>query len=76
MTSIWIDDVVVGEKDGFADFVIRLDAPTSAPLTVNYSTANSTARLQRLHSLLGHADLRPRRDGQNRLRAAGRRRRR
>ena len=41
--SISIDDVVVGEQDGFADFVIRLDAPTSAPLTVDYSTGNSTA---------------------------------
>ena len=41
--SISIDDVVVGEQDGFADFVIRLDAPTNAPLTVNYSTVNSTA---------------------------------
>ena len=38
-----IDDVVVGEQDGFADFVIRLDAPTNAPLTVDYDTANSTA---------------------------------
>ena len=43
MTSIWIDDIVVGEQDGFADFVIRLDAPASAPVTVDYSTANSTA---------------------------------
>ena len=50
MTSPWspslaisIDDVTVGEQDGFADFVIRLDAPTSAPVTVNYSTAPSTA---------------------------------
>ena len=34
---------MVGEQDGFADFVIRLDAPTSAPLTVYYSTAPSTA---------------------------------
>ena len=41
--SISIDDVVVGEQDGFADFVIRLDAPTSAPLTVHYSTGDSTA---------------------------------
>ncbi len=41
--SISIDDVVVGEQDGFADFVIRLDAPTSAPITVYYSTAPSTA---------------------------------
>ena len=43
MTSILIDDVVVGEQDGFADFVIRLDAPASARVTVNYSTLNSTA---------------------------------
>ena len=41
--SISIDDVTVGEQDGFADFVIRLDAPTTAPITVNYSTAHSTA---------------------------------
>ena len=41
--AIWIDDVVVGEQDGFADFVIRLDAPTTAPVTVNYSTVPSTA---------------------------------
>ena len=43
MTSIWIDDVVVGEKDGSADFVIRLDAPATAQVTVDYSTAPSTA---------------------------------
>ena len=42
-SSIWIDDVVVGEKDGVANFVIRLDTPASAPVTVNYSTASSTA---------------------------------
>ena len=41
--AISIDDVVVGEQDGFADFVIRLNAPTTAPLTVNYRTNNSTA---------------------------------
>ncbi len=43
MTSISIDDVVVGEQDGFANFVIRLDAPATAPVTVNYRTDNSTA---------------------------------
>ena len=42
-SSIWIDDVVVGEQDGFADFVIRLDGPTTLPVTVDYATANSTA---------------------------------
>ena len=36
MTSIWIDDVVVGEKDGQAVFVVRLDAPASAQVTVHY----------------------------------------
>ena len=39
--SIWIDDVVVGEQDGFADFVIRLDAPASAPVTLSYTTVGS-----------------------------------
>jgi len=43
MASISIDDVVVGEQDGFANFVIRLDAPASTPVTVNYRTDNSTA---------------------------------
>ena len=38
-----IDDVVVEEQDGFADFVIRLDAPATAPVTVNYAQANGTA---------------------------------
>ena len=42
MTSILIDDVVVGEQDGFANFMIRLDAPASAQVTVDYGTANST----------------------------------
>ncbi len=41
--NISVDDVVVGEQDGFADFVIRLDAPATAPVTVNYRTDNSTA---------------------------------
>ena len=41
--AISIDDVTAGEQDDFADFVIRLDAPTTAPVTVNYSTAPSTA---------------------------------
>ena len=41
--NISIDDVVVGEQDGFADFVIRLDAPASAAITVSYNTAGGTA---------------------------------
>ena len=48
--AISIDDVIAGEQDDFADFVIRLDAPTSAPVTVDYDTVNSTANYrQRLH---------------------------
>ena len=43
MTSIWIDDVVVGEQDGVANFVIRLDAAATGKVTVNYSTVPSTA---------------------------------
>ena len=36
MTSILIDDVVVGEQDGFAKFMIRLDAPATSQVTVDY----------------------------------------
>ena len=41
--SISIDNVTAGEQDDFADFVIRLDAPTTAPVTVFYQTIPSTA---------------------------------
>ena len=41
--AIWIDDVTAGEQDGFADFVIRLDAPTTTAVTVFYQTVPSTA---------------------------------
>ena len=43
MTSIWINDVTVGEQDRVAKFMIRLDAAATAPVTVNYTTVSSTA---------------------------------
>src|SRR4029077_15774271 len=36
-------DVIVGERDGFVDLVVSLSAPGTSPVTVNYSTFNSTA---------------------------------
>jgi hypothetical protein len=38
-----VDDIVVGEKAGFAEFVVRLSAPSAAPVSVNYFTSNGTA---------------------------------
>jgi hypothetical protein len=36
-------DAIVGEGDGYVDLAVRLSAPGSEPVAVNYSTANSTA---------------------------------
>jgi hypothetical protein len=36
-------DVVVGEREPYAEFVIRLSAPSSNVVSVNYSTSNGTA---------------------------------
>ena len=36
-------DMVVGEGDGYVDLAVRLSAPGTNPVTVNYATANSTA---------------------------------
>ena len=38
-----VDDIVVGEKDGFAEFVVRLNAPSAAPVSINYFTENGSA---------------------------------
>jgi hypothetical protein len=38
-----VDDIVVGEKDGFAEFVVRLNAPSTAAVSVNYFTSNGSA---------------------------------
>jgi hypothetical protein len=36
-------DVVVGEREPYAEFVVRLSAPSSNVVSVNYSTTNGTA---------------------------------
>ena len=38
-----VDNVTVGEKDGFAQFVVSLDAASSSPVSVYYSTDSGTA---------------------------------
>jgi hypothetical protein len=40
---ISVDNIVVGEQDGFADFVVRLSAPSAASVSVSYSNSNGTA---------------------------------
>src|SRR4051794_14695498 len=40
---ISVDDVVVGEKDGFAEFLVRLNAPSASVVSVYYATASGTA---------------------------------
>jgi hypothetical protein len=40
---ISVDNIVVGEADGFADFVVRLNAPSTGAVSVNYSNSNATA---------------------------------
>jgi chitinase len=37
-------DTVVGEGDGYVDVPVRLSAPGTQPVAVDYATANSTAR--------------------------------
>src|SRR5262249_43778343 len=38
-----VADTVVGEGQDYVDFVVRLDAPTPATVSVTYSTAQQTA---------------------------------
>src|SRR3954454_12390622 len=40
---ISVDDVVVGEKDGFAEFLVRLNAPSASVVSVHYVDASGTA---------------------------------
>ncbi|MBC7414218.1 MAG: hypothetical protein H7327_04730, partial [Herminiimonas sp.] len=42
-TYISISDKIVGERDGYVDFVVTLDAPSSSQVTVNYGTISETA---------------------------------
>ncbi len=41
--TISAGDVVVGEADGFAEFVVRLSAPSTLPVSVDFSNGNGTA---------------------------------
>jgi Ca2+-binding RTX toxin-like protein len=41
--SIGIDDAVINEGKGFADVVVRLNAPSTLAVTVSYQTASGTA---------------------------------
>jgi hypothetical protein len=40
---ISVDNLTVGEADGFAEFVVRLNAPSTAAVSVSYSNSNGTA---------------------------------
>jgi hypothetical protein len=40
---IIVDNITVGEKDGYADFLVRLDNPNTEVVTVNYGTFDRTA---------------------------------
>ena len=43
MAAIFVNDVVVGEGDGFVDIVVELTESSLQNVSVNYSTSNSTA---------------------------------
>jgi hypothetical protein len=43
MTSLFVQDVTVGESDGFIDMVVRLDVASTTAVSVNYSSSNSSA---------------------------------
>ena len=40
---ISVANAVVGESDGYAEFVVRLNAPSASVVTVSYNDANQTA---------------------------------
>ena len=42
-TYISISDKIVGERDGYVDFVVTLNAPSTSAVSVNYGTFNETA---------------------------------
>ncbi len=42
-SNILVDDLVVGESQTYADFLVRLDRPNTGTVTVNYSTTVGTA---------------------------------
>jgi hypothetical protein len=42
--SISVADIVVDESAAYADFTVRLSAPSNGPVSVRYATGNDTAR--------------------------------
>jgi len=42
-SNLLVDDIVVGESQDYADFLVRLDRPNTATVEVNYSTFQRTA---------------------------------
>ncbi|MCB1968060.1 MAG: hypothetical protein KDI64_19020, partial [Candidatus Accumulibacter sp.] len=42
-SNLFVDDIVVGESQTYADFLVRLDKPNTAAITVNVSTSSGTA---------------------------------
>ena len=44
-SNIYVEQVVAGEGDGSLAFAVRLDAPNTAAVTVNFATAAGTASL-------------------------------
>ena len=65
-SNISINDVSMAEGNSGQtafQFTVSLDAPQTAPVTVDFATADGTATApERLHGELGDGDLRPRRD--------------
>ena len=43
VSNISVEDIVVGESQVYADFLVRLDAPNTGTVTVNYATDANTA---------------------------------
>ncbi|ESQ73786.1 Calx-beta domain-containing protein, partial [Asticcacaulis sp. AC402] len=59
MPNIAVDDVVVGEGQDFVDFIVRLDAPGTAAVTVNWRTNYQTANSNDFVDLLGYLTFSP-----------------
>ena len=57
--NISIDDVVVGEKDGFAEFVVRLDTPGANIVTVRWGSDIRTAGYSDFTDLSGYLTFAP-----------------
>lgn len=51
--TITIDDIVVAEASGIAEFVVRLSAPSTSAVSVRYGTSSGTASLSDFNSTSG-----------------------